>query len=247
MSLGGKRVRIGSFCYTPAWIVSVTSVRISQAWKRDDCLSAILCPRVYTFVGTGTLSLMINPSVGTGTGRFETRLHTGQNPQHFRYLCAAKQADVLSVFVFVLSVFETKLRSQSATFHYISEANQANVLSLFVFVLSIFETKVHVSHNPQLQHFHYFCEQADVLSGRQKKVVWLPLQTFTPFIFLSLWRLMMGNRVLLELDSKYMRLNEWWPSHFEKSQCKENYAILPCEIYNWFIWSRINTYILFVC
>ena len=92
MSWGGKRARIGSFCYTPAWIVSVTSVRISQAWKRDDCLSAILCPRVYTFVGTGTLSLMINPSVGTGTGRFETRLHTGQNPQHFRYLCAAKQS-----------------------------------------------------------------------------------------------------------------------------------------------------------
>ena len=111
-------------------------------------------------------------------------------------------------------------------FHYFCEANQANVLSLFVFVLSIFETKVHVSHNPQLQHFHYFCEQADVLSGRQKKVVWLPLQTFTPFIFLSLWRLMMGNRVLLELDSKYMRLNDWRPSHFEKSPCKENYAVL---------------------
>ena len=111
-------------------------------------------------------------------------------------------------------------------FHYFCEANQANVLSLFVFVLSIFETKVHVSHNPQLQHFHYFCEQADVLSGRQKKVVWLPLQTFTPFIFLSLWRLMMGNRVLLELDSKYMRLNDWRPSHFEKSPCKENCAIL---------------------
>ena len=34
----------------------------------------------------------------------------------------------------------------------------------------------------------------------------------------------MGNRVLLELDSKYMRLNDWRPSHFEKSPCKDNYA-----------------------
>ena len=108
MSEGGKRVRIGSFCYTPAWILSVTSVRISQAWKRDDCLSAILCPRVYTFVGTGTLSLTINPSVGTGTSRFETRLHTGRNPQHFRYPCAANQAGIFPVFLFVLSVIEIK-------------------------------------------------------------------------------------------------------------------------------------------
>ena len=114
---------------------------------------------------------MINPSVGTGTGRFETRLHTGRNPQHFRYLRAAKQADVLSVFVFVLSVFEKSYGHNRQPFHYFSEANQANVLSLFVFVLSVSETKVYVSHNPQLQHFHYFCEQADVLSGRQKKVV----------------------------------------------------------------------------